>query len=94
MDGLDIHDRSPSGGDADQLGMAGVKRRASSPPSDGGAREDRASGSGNDLYHRRSMQMLANKNSPVAKPSQYPGSLSSTASLGPKTVLSKETEKV
>jgi hypothetical protein len=86
MDGLDIHDRNSSGGDADQLGVAGVKRRASSPPSEEGpARDDRASGSGNDLYHRRSMQMLANKNSPIiTRPGQYGTSLSSTASLGPK----------
>jgi hypothetical protein len=86
MDGLDIHDRNSSGGDDDQLGVAGVKRRASSPLSDEGpARGDRASGSGNDLYHRRSMQMLTSKNSPlVARPAQYGTSLSSTASLGPK----------
>jgi hypothetical protein len=80
---LNIHDRSPSAGDGDQLGIKGQKRRASSPPSDG-AREDRASGGGNDLYHRRSIQMLANRNSPITRLSQHPGSLSSTASLGPR----------
>jgi hypothetical protein len=80
---LNLHDRSPSAGDGDQLGLKGQKRRASSPPSDG-AREDRASGGGNDLYHRRSIQMLANRNSPVTRPSQHPGSLSSTASLNPR----------
>lgn len=84
---LNIHDRTPSGGDGDQLGIksVGVKRRASSPPSDGPPREDRVPGSGNDLYHRRSMQMLANRNSPVTRPNQQPGSLSSNASLGPRS---------
>lgn len=82
MDGLDMQDRTSSGGDGEQLG---IKRRASSPPSENGpAREDRVSGSGNDLYHRRSMQMLATKNSPIARTNQYGTSLSSTASLGPK----------
>jgi hypothetical protein len=80
---LNIHDRSPSAGEGEQLGLKGQKRRASSPPSDG-AREDRASGGGNDLYHRRSIQMLANRNSPVTRPNQHPSSLSSTASLGPR----------
>jgi hypothetical protein len=80
---LNIHDRSPSAGDSEPLGVKGQKRRASSPPSDG-AREDRASGGGNDLYHRRSVQALANRNSPTTRPSQHPGSLSSTASLGPR----------
>jgi hypothetical protein len=87
---LNIHDRTPSGGDGDQLGIkgVGVKRRASSPPSDGPLREDRLPGSGNDLYHRRSMQMLANRNSPVTRPTQQPGSLSSNASLGPRSFAS------
>jgi hypothetical protein len=82
---LNLHDRTPSGGDGDQLGLKGVKRRASSPPPDGVARDDRAPGNSNDLYHRRSMQMLANnRNSPVTRPSQHPGSLSSIASTGPR----------
>jgi hypothetical protein len=87
---LNIHDRTPSGGDGDQLGIkgVGVKRRASSPPSDGPLREDRVPGSGNDLYHRRSMQMLANRNSPITRPTQPPGSLSSNASLGPRSSTS------
>jgi hypothetical protein len=86
MDGLDIQDRQSLAGDADQLGVAGVKRRASSPPSEEGpTRDDRVPGTGNDLYHRRSMQMLANRNSPViARPAQFGTSLSSTASVGPK----------
>ncbi|KIW05110.1 uncharacterized protein PV09_03666 [Verruconis gallopava] len=86
MDGLDIHDRTASTAEGEQLGATGVKRRASSPPSDGGpSREDRVSGTGNDLYHRRSMQMLATKNSPViSRPAQYGTSHSSTLSLGQK----------
>lgn len=87
---LNIHDRTPSGGDGEQLGIKGVgiKRRASSPPSEGPLREDRAPGSGNDLYHRRSMQVLANRNSPVTRPTQQPGSLSTNASLGPRSFAS------
>lgn len=87
---LNIHDRTPSGGDGEQLGIkgVGVKRRASSPPSDGPLREDRAHGSGNDLYHRRSIQQLANRNSPITRPTQQPGSLSSNASLGPRSFAS------
>jgi hypothetical protein len=81
---LNIHDRTPSGGDGEQLGIkgVGVKRRASSPPSDGPLREDRVPGSANEIYHRRSMQMLANRGS------QQPGSVSSNASLGPRSFAS------
>jgi hypothetical protein len=57
---LNINDRSPAESEEYQLGpKGGLKRRASSPPSEA-ARKDRPSTSGNtDLYHRRSAQMLA-----------------------------------
>jgi hypothetical protein len=86
MDGLDIQDKNALAGDNEQTGVTGVKRRASSPPSEEGpTREQRTSGSGNDLYHRRSMQTLANKNSPtVVRPPQYGASTSTIASTNPK----------
>ena len=84
---LNLSDRSP-GYDEYQGGpKAGIKRRASSPPSEA-AREDRPTGSGNtDLYHRRSAQMLVSRNSPVSRfqPPPGQGSLSSTSSLSQRT---------
>jgi len=83
---LNINDRSPSGSDEYQLGSkCGLKRRASSPPSEA-AREDRPTvGGGNDLYHRRSAQMLGNRNSPVSRFHANQGSLSSASSLSQRT---------
>jgi hypothetical protein len=78
---LNIHDRSPLADDGEQLMFKGLVRRASPPPSDR-VREDRAPGADRILYYRRFIQMLANCNSPIMRPSQYPNSLSSTASLG------------
>lgn len=83
---LNINDRSPAGSDEYQLGSkAGLKRRASSPPSEA-AREDRPVVSGgNDLYHRRSQQMLVNRSSPVSRFHANQGSLSSASSLSQRT---------
>ena len=80
---LNIHDRSPAESEDYQLGpKGGLKRRASSPPSEA-AREDRPTTSGrNDLYHRRSAQMLVNRNTTVSR--LQASSLSSTASAGPR----------
>ncbi|ORX98533.1 hypothetical protein BCR34DRAFT_628380 [Clohesyomyces aquaticus] len=82
---LNINDRSPSGSEEYQMGpKSGLKRRASSPPSEA-AREDRptASGGNTDLYHRRSTHMLVSRNSPVSRfhANQGQGSLSSASSL-------------
>ncbi|KAF2199686.1 hypothetical protein GQ43DRAFT_106309 [Delitschia confertaspora ATCC 74209] len=78
---LNINDRSPSISEEYQTGKAGLKRRASSPPSEA-AREDRPTvGGGNDLYHRRSQQMLVSRNSPVSRFHANQGSLSSASSL-------------
>jgi hypothetical protein len=83
---LNISDRSPVGSEEYQTGpKAGIKRRASSPPSEA-AREDRPTVSGNnDLYHRRSAQMLVSRNSPVSRFQQHQGSLSSASSLSQRT---------
>ncbi|KAF2269291.1 hypothetical protein CC78DRAFT_540322 [Lojkania enalia] len=86
MRDLNISDRSP-GSEEYQMGKAGLKRRASSPPSEA-AREDRptASAASNDLYHRRSAQMLVSRNSPVSRfPQVAQGSLSSASSLSQRT---------
>ncbi|KAJ9642357.1 hypothetical protein H2199_004737 [Coniosporium tulheliwenetii] len=81
MRDLNISERSPSGSDDYQTtSKAGVKRRAPTPPAEA-SRDDRASG-GNDLYHRRSAQMLNQRNSPVSRFHANHGSLSSTSSLG------------
>lgn len=80
---LNIHDRSPAESDDYQMNTktCGMKRRASSPPSEA-AREDRPTTSGHtDLYHRRSAQMLVNRNTP-SRFQPNPNSLSSTSSLG------------
>lgn len=65
---------------------AGIKRRASSPHREA-TREDRTSVSSStagehDLYHRRSMQQLPNRISPVARYPANHGSVSSASSLG------------
>ncbi|KAH7058585.1 hypothetical protein B0J12DRAFT_367492 [Macrophomina phaseolina] len=81
MRDLNLNDRSPAGSDEYQLSThGGLKRRASSPPTEAN-REDRPSG-GNDLYHRRSAQMLVNRNSPISRFHANHGSVSSTSSLG------------
>ncbi|KAF2809553.1 uncharacterized protein BDZ99DRAFT_417544 [Mytilinidion resinicola] len=82
---LNINDRSPAGSDEYPGSKTGIKRRASSPPSEA-ARDDRpVAGGGNDLYHRRSAQMLVNRNSPVSRFHANQGSLSSTSSLSQRT---------
>ena len=86
MRDLNINDRSPAGSEEYQTGpKAGLKRRASSPPSDA-ARDDRPTGSGHtDLYHRRSAQMLVSRNSPATRYPAHQGSLSSASSLSQRT---------
>jgi hypothetical protein len=80
---LTINDGSPSAGDEAQYGVKGIKRRASSPPVDA-IRDDRASGSGHDLYHRRSVHTLVtnNRNSPATRYPTSHGSISSNSSVG------------
>lgn len=78
---LNINDRSPSASDEAAYGIKGIKRRASSPPQDA-VRDDRASGNSHDLYHRRSIQMLANRNSPATRYPPSHGSISSNSSAG------------
>lgn len=80
MRDLNINERSPVGSDDFQLPM---KRRAPSPPT-ATYRDDRAA-AGNDLYHRRSAQMLNNRASPVSRYHPAQGSVSSVSSLGQKT---------
>jgi hypothetical protein len=79
MSNLHIHDRSPGSP------HAGSKRRASSPQRD---REDRLSISSapgpNEIYHRRSMQQLPNRNSPVSRFHPSHSSVSSASSMGPR----------
>lgn len=86
MRDLNINDRSPPGQEEYQsCPKGGLKRRASSPPSEA-AREDRPTASGNnDLYHRRSAQMLVSRNSPVSRFQANQGSLSSASSLSQRT---------
>jgi hypothetical protein len=79
---LNLSDGSPSASDELQYGRGSRKRRASSPPPDG-PRDSRASGNNNDLYHRRSVQMLTIQNSPSTRPNAIQGSLSSMSSLAP-----------
>lgn len=79
MRDLDINDRI--GSEEYQGSKSGLKRRASSPPSEA-AREDRPTTSGkSDLYHRRSAQRLVSRNSPVSRFQVSQGSLSSASSL-------------
>ncbi|KAF2035447.1 hypothetical protein EK21DRAFT_96687 [Setomelanomma holmii] len=83
MRDLNINDRSPAESEDYQLGpKGGLKRRASSPPSEA-AREDRPTTSGhNDLYHRRSQQMLVNRNCNASRFQSVTGSISSASSMG------------
>lgn len=79
MSNLNIHERSPGSP------KSGSKRRASSPPRE---REDRsslssASGHG-EIYHRRSMQQLPNRTSPVSRFHPDHSSISSASSVGPR----------
>jgi hypothetical protein len=78
---LNINDRSPAESEDYQLGQkGGLKRRASSPPPEA-AREDRPTTSGiSDLYHRRSSQMLVNRNCNASRFQSNPSSLSSAGS--------------
>ncbi|KAI7326858.1 hypothetical protein KC326_g108 [Hortaea werneckii] len=86
MGNLHIQDRSPSGSE-DANVKAGTKRRASSPPREG-LREERFSVSGtlghSDLYHRRSMQQLPNRGSPLSRFHPSQSSVSSASSYGPR----------
>ncbi|CAG5182161.1 uncharacterized protein ALTATR162_LOCUS10022 [Alternaria atra] len=81
MRDLNINERSPAESEDYQLGpKGGLKRRASSPPSEA-ARDDRPIPSGhNDLYHRRSQQMLVNRNCTASRFQSNPNSLSPTGS--------------
>ncbi|KAF2692248.1 hypothetical protein K458DRAFT_286807 [Lentithecium fluviatile CBS 122367] len=90
MRDLNINDRSPSISEEYQTGPkgSGLKRRASSPPSEA-AREDRPTGGGNtDLYHRRSAQRLVSRDSPASRFPGTQGSLSSLSSLSQRTASS------
>jgi hypothetical protein len=86
MSNLNLHERSPSGSDDSRL-RAGSKRRACSPPHDA-LREDRSSVSSasgqHDLYHRRSMQQLQTRGSPVSRFHPNHASVSSTSSFAPR----------
>ncbi|KAI7514985.1 hypothetical protein KC347_g87 [Hortaea werneckii] len=86
MGNLQIQDRSPSGSE-DAKVKAGTKRRASSPPREG-LREERFSVSNalghSDLYHRRSMQQLPNRGSPLSRFHPSQSSVSSASSYGPR----------
>lgn len=83
---LNINERSPAGSEEYHLGpKGGLKRRASSPPTEA-AREDRPTTSGHtDLYHRRSAQMLVNRTGGALRFQSGPGSLSSASSMGQRT---------
>jgi len=79
---LHIQDRSPAGSDEYQDSVkAGSKRR--SPPTEP-VRGERPLSGGNDLYHRRSSQMLATRDSPIHRfhERNHHGSLSSAGSSG------------
>lgn len=82
MHNLNLSDRSPSGSDDRNL-RAGSKRRASSPPRDG-TRDDRTSVSSasgqSEIYHRRSMQQLPNRGSPISRFHPSHSSVSSASS--------------
>ncbi|KAF1939748.1 hypothetical protein EJ02DRAFT_424556 [Clathrospora elynae] len=80
---LNIHDRSPAESDDYQSSLkGGLKRRASSPPSEA-ARDDRPTANGHcDLYHRRSSQMLVNRNCTASRFQGNSSSLSSNGSVG------------
>ena len=91
MSNLNIHDRSPGSGSP----KAGSKRRASSPPRDRDDRSSISSASGHsasghsasghgEIYHRRSMQQLPNRGSPLSRYHPNHSSLSSASSFGPR----------
>jgi hypothetical protein len=86
MRDLNISDRSTAESEEYQLGFkGGLKRRASSPPTEA-ARDDRPTTSGHtDLYHRRSAQMLVNRNCAASRFQANTGSLSSASSMGQRT---------
>jgi hypothetical protein len=83
---LNINERSPAESEDYQLcPKGGLKRRASSPPTEA-AREDRPTTSGvTDLYHRRSAQMLVNRNCAASRFQASQGSPSSASSMGQRT---------
>jgi hypothetical protein len=85
---LNIGDRSPAEFDDYQLGAKGglsLKRRASSPPSEA-ARDGRpTTTSHTDLYHRRSAQMLVNRNGAPPRFQANVCSLSPGSSMGQRT---------
>ncbi len=79
---LNLGDRSPSGSSSKYMlaYRANLKRRASSPPTEI-KREDRTvAGGRNDLYHRRSQQMLAPRDSSSSRFQNVHGSISSASS--------------
>lgn len=87
MSNLRLHDRSPgSSVDLQLNARAGTKRRASSPPRDAG--EERSSVSSmsghSEIYHRRSIQQLPSRGSPVSRFHPNHSSLSSASSFGPR----------
>ncbi|KAF1921925.1 hypothetical protein BDU57DRAFT_66519 [Ampelomyces quisqualis] len=83
---LNINERSPACSDEYHLGpKGGLKRRASSPPTEA-ARENRPTACTDaDLYHRRSAQMLVNRNCAASRFQAGQGSLSSASSMGQRT---------
>lgn len=88
MSNLNLHDRSPGSSEDFQLiARAGTKRRASSPPRDA-SREERSSVSStsghSEIYHRRSIQQLPSRGSPVSRFHPNHSSLSSASSFGPR----------
>ena len=83
MRDLNLSDKSPSSiGDDGSHSGRNLKRRAASPTLDG-PRDDRVSSHGNynDLYHRRSMQILQSRYSPGSRIGPHGESLSSTMSF-------------
>ncbi|KAL6707948.1 hypothetical protein ACN47E_003622 [Coniothyrium glycines] len=83
---LNIHDRSPADSDEYQsVPKGGLKRRASSPPTEATRGERPTTNGHNDLYHRRSQQMLVNRNNNASRFQANPSSLSSTSSMGQHT---------
>lgn len=79
MSNLHIHDRSPGSP------RSGSKRRASSPPREREDRSSLSSASGHsELYHRRSMQQLPHRTSPVSRFHPNHSSVSSASSFGPR----------
>ena len=79
MSNLNIHDRSPGSP------RSGSKRRASSPPREREDRSSMSSASGtSELYHRRSIQQLPHRTSPVSRFHPNHSSISSASSYGPR----------